>query len=127
MHLVGFIIEICYDTRSYKRQICRCSFVNPKSIYMQLSYRPGEFHLLYTQQHKCTLIKVTALFRGRQSNRLNFLFLCGFETEYLNIATPINSLTLRLLMPYIHMERLFLMFLDHTQRRSTVGRTPLDE
>ena len=72
MHLVGFIIEICYDTRSYKRQICRCSFVNPKSIYMQLSYRPGESHLLYTQQHKCTLIKVTALFRGRQSNSLNF-------------------------------------------------------
>ena len=25
------------------------------------------------------------------------------------------------------MERLFLMFLDHTQGRSTVGRTPLDE
>ena len=25
------------------------------------------------------------------------------------------------------MARLFLMFLDHTQRRSTVGRTPLDE
>ena len=25
------------------------------------------------------------------------------------------------------MERLFLMFLDHTERRSTVGRTPLDE
>ena len=24
------------------------------------------------------------------------------------------------------MEHLFLMFLDHTQRRSTVGRTPLD-
>ena len=26
-----------------------------------------------------------------------------------------------------HMERIFLMFLDHTQRRTTVGRTPLDE
>ena len=25
------------------------------------------------------------------------------------------------------MEHLFLMFLDHTQRRSTVGRSPLDE
>ena len=25
------------------------------------------------------------------------------------------------------MKRLFLMFLDHTQRRSTVGRTSLDE
>ena len=47
------------------------------------------------------------------------------------------TLTLRLLMSYIYiyiciyiyiyMERLFLMFLDHTQRRSTVGRTPLDE
>jgi len=39
------------------------------------------------------------------------------------------QLTLRLLMSYIYiyMERLFLMFLDHTQRRTTVGRTPLDE
>ena len=27
---------------------------------------------------------------------------------------------------YIYMERLFLIFLDHTQRRTTVGRTPLD-
>jgi len=25
------------------------------------------------------------------------------------------------------MEHVFLMFLDHTQRCSTVGRTPLDE
>ena len=47
----------------------------------------------------------------------------------------LSVLTLRLLMSYIYiyiyiyiyMERLFLMFLDHTQRRSTVGRTPLDE
>ena len=39
----------------------------------------------------------------------------------------VKSLSLRLLMLYIYMEHLFLMFLDHTQRRSTVGRTPLDE
>ena len=49
----------------------------------------------------------------------------------------VKSLTIRLLMSYIcvyiyiyiyiYMERLFLMFLDHTQRRTTVGRTPLDE
>ena len=39
----------------------------------------------------------------------------------------VNSLTIRLLMSYIYMEHLLLMFLDHTQRRSTVGRTPLDE
>ena len=41
-------------------------------------------------------------------------------------------LTLRLLMSYIYIyiyiyEHIFLMFLDHTQRRTTVGRTPLDE
>jgi len=39
----------------------------------------------------------------------------------------VKSLTLRLLMLYIYMEHLFLMFLDHTRRRTTVGRTPLDE
>ena len=45
------------------------------------------------------------------------------------LRTVVNALTLRLLMSYIYiyMEHLFLMFLDHTQRRSTVGRTPLDE
>jgi len=46
-------------------------------------------------------------------------------------------LTLRRLMSYIYIyiyvcvcvyiEHPFLMFLDHTQQRSTVGRTPLDE
>ena len=39
----------------------------------------------------------------------------------------VKSLTIRVLMSYIYIERLFLMFLDHTQRRSTVGKTPLDE
>ena len=47
----------------------------------------------------------------------------------------VKSLTLRILMSYIYiyiyiyiyMEHLFLMFLDHTQRRTTVGRTPLYE
>jgi len=39
----------------------------------------------------------------------------------------VKSLTIRLLMSYMYMEHLFLMFLDHTQRRSTVGMTPLDE
>ena len=39
----------------------------------------------------------------------------------------VKLLTLRRLMSYIYMEHPFLMFLHHTQRRSTVGRTPLDE
>ena len=43
------------------------------------------------------------------------------------------NLTLRLLMSYIYiyiyiyMEQPFLMFLDHTQRRTIFGRTTLDE
>jgi hypothetical protein len=48
--------------------------------------------------------------------------------DFLHVSRiRVRSLTLRLLMSYIHMEHLFLMFLDHTQRRSTVGRTTLDE
>jgi len=41
----------------------------------------------------------------------------------------VKLLTLRLIMSYIYiyMEHPFLMFLDYTQRRTTVGRTPLDE
>ena len=39
----------------------------------------------------------------------------------------VKSLTFRRLMSYIYMQHPFLMFLDHTWRRSTVGRTPLDE
>jgi hypothetical protein len=40
-----------------------------------------------------------------------------------------TTLTLRWLMSYIYiyMECIFLMFLDHTQQCSTVGRIPLDE
>ena len=39
----------------------------------------------------------------------------------------VKLLTFRRLMSYIYIEHPFLKFLDHTQRRSTVGRTPLDE
>ena len=41
----------------------------------------------------------------------------------------VKLLTFRLLMSYIYIytEHPFLMFLDHTQRRSTVGGIPLDE
>ena len=57
------------------------------------------------------------------------------EDKLLKHGNKSFRLTLRLLMSYIYiyiyiyiyMEHLFLMFLDHKQRRSTVGRTPLDE
>ena len=60
----------------------------------------------------------------------------AFLTAKGAVGSPFRfTLTLRLLMSYIYiyiyiyiyMEHLFLMFLDHTQRRTTVGGTPLDE
>ena len=40
-----------------------------------------------------------------------------------NIINPLKPFK----ATHIYMEHPFLMFLDHTQRRTTVGRTPLDE
>ena len=56
------------------------------------------------------------------------LSVCPHVTARLPLDGFSWNLTLRLLMSYIYiyMEHLFLMFLDHTQRRSTVSRTPLD-
>ena len=42
-------------------------------------------------------------------------------------VSSVTTLNLRQLMSYVYMEHPFLMYLDHTQRRTTVGRTPLDE
>ena len=58
------------------------------------------------------------------------LKLVALASRYTSESTcTVILLTLRLLMSYIYIytEHLFLMFLDHTQRSSTVGRTPLDE
>ena len=49
-------------------------------------------------------------------------------TDKPTLGFPVQHiLTHRRLTSSIYMEHPFLMFLDHTQRRSTVGRTPLDE
>ena len=56
-----------------------------------------------------------------------FLALLG-PHHFLHVSRiRVKLLTFRRLVSYIYMEHPFLMFLDHTQRRSTVGRTPLDE
>ena len=85
----------------------------------------------------CTLVLVFALREWQLGAHLIFLYYR--RRVYLNLITYSQvtwyqspcircirtrnpRLTLRLLMSYIFMEHLFLMFLDHTQRRSTVGK-----
>ena len=61
-------------------------------------------------------------------NPIRYLLALLEPHHFLHVSRiRVKSLTLRLLMSYVYMEHQFLMFLDHTQRRTTVGRTPLDE
>jgi hypothetical protein len=55
------------------------------------------------------------------------VYIKGRDSNIPQLDYGFSILTLRRLMSYIYMEHPFLMFLDHTRRRSTVGRTPLDE
>ena len=59
----------------------------------------------------------------RSAYSWNMHFINGWFVPELLSSVLVSSLTLRLLMSYIYMEHLFLMFLDHTQWRTTVGRT----
>jgi len=86
-------------------------------------------------------LELTMLKRRKPICRSIFLRICKSRIYFssfkiLEFVSPCifihsNELTLRVLMSYIYiytyMEHSFLMFLDHTQRRNTVGRTPLDE
>ena len=69
---------------------------------------------------------VCALFCEFAPTGTDIFYECKF-TMFMFYARAGLLLTLRRLMSYIYMEHPFLMFLDHTERRSTVGRTPLDE
>ena len=56
-----------------------------------------------------------------------YLFIFKFIYLFLNLFIYLIYLLLWRCDPMRVMSSLFLMFLDHTQRRITVGRTPLDE
>ena len=78
--------------------------------------------------------KISSLHLCRPINPLNpelnpiCYLLALLAHHFLHVSRiMVKILTLRILMLYIYMERILLMFLDHTQRRTTVGRTPLDE
>ena len=101
----------------------------------------GHFYKICIMMHGSMNVKsmnVIYITQGQSYNSVNplnaelnpifyFLALLGAH-HFLHVSRiRVKSLTLRLLMSYIYMEHLFLMFLDHTRRRTTVGRAPLDE
>jgi len=84
-------------------------------------------NLIYFPLYIFTICKLSVNPLNAELNPICYL-LALLAHHFLHVSRiRVKSLTLRLLMSYVYMERLFLMFLDHTQRRSTVGRTPLDE
>jgi len=94
-----------------------------KSVFVTL------FRLVWSALNRCLLLLV--IINDIACNVPMILSLRNFTVALpLTCLRPLQwalVLTLRLLMSHMYMEHLFLMFLDHTQRRSTVGRTPLDE
>ena len=76
-----------------------------------------------TQQHRLIINPLNA-----ELNPICYLLALLGAQHFLHVSRiRVKSLTLRQIMSYIYMEHLFLMFLGHTQRRATVGRTPPDE
>ena len=57
---------------------------------------------------------------------VKFVVCCRLNSSFNNTLLILRRL-MSYIYIYIYMEHPFLMFLDHTQRHSTVGRTPLDE
>ena len=74
-----------------------------------------------------SLLLPAAIAAYRYSPNVAFyiFFSTNISTEYFN--PWVTNVIYIYIYIYIYMEHPFLMFLDHTQRRSTVGRTPLDE
>ena len=87
-------------------------------------------HMLHLASSPCYKYGYDAKFNllNPELNPICYLLALLGAHHFLHVSRiRVKLLTFRLLMSYIYMEHPFLMFLDHTQRRSTVGRTPLDE
>ena len=111
-----------------------CKEHNQENKVLKITKWGEEWGSVFKVTNKTTGPKPAAHNDDESESRVTYLYvellgLCRQGCKELFMLV----LTIRLLMSYIYiyiyiyMEHLFLMFLDHTQRRSTVGRTPLDE
>ena len=88
------------------------------------------FKIINSYKIPCFLILLNPL--NPELNPICYLLALLGAQHFLYVSRiRVKLLTFRRLMSYIYiyiyMEHPFLMFLDHTQRRSRVGRTPVDE
>jgi hypothetical protein len=56
-----------------------------------------------------------------------FCFLYKYSSYDYKVIFFMSKCVYIILGHFVYMEHLFLMFPDHTQRRTTIGRTPLNE
>ena len=118
----------------FKKQILHLCLL-PSSVYwykytdVQDAYTNTIFSLEMVEK-LCIFLHKNIVFNplNPELNLICYLLALLGAHHFLHVSRiRVKLLTLRRLMSYIYMEHPFLMFLDHTQRRSTVGRTPLDE
>jgi len=102
---------------------------NQTSVMKKSAYHLLQCCIIYKYVQINTLVRLTIFNPLKpELNPICYLLALLGVHHFLHVSRiRVKLLTFRLLMSYIYMEHPFLMFLDHTQRRSTVGRTPLGE
>ena len=125
--LILFIYLFIYECDKAAEQLVG------KFVLISIYQYKSNFCGRWTTEAKLPALKMINPLNAELNPICQLLALLGVHHFLYVSRIKVKSLTLRLLMSYIYiyiyiyMEHLFLMFLDHTQRRGTVGRTPLDE
>ena len=82
----------------------------------------SKFSQLLHQEIACRFINPL----NAELNPMCYLLALLLAHHFLHVSRIRVKSLMSYIYIYIYMEHLFLMFLDHTQRRTTVGRTPLE-
>ena len=129
-------ISVFFAVRFHSRKEIRYSLKKnslpgPQTFWRQHLYPCKESRPEPSSPQSSYYVDYTNVFNplNTELNPICYLLALLGAHHFLHVSRiRVKSLILRLLMSYIYIytEHLFLMFLDHT-RRTTVGRTPLDE
>jgi len=129
LHLVGFLYELYYDARIHEHQNHLEDLLVFGRVIGNRLWERGGWPKCHRNGFSGMLSHGAINPLSPELNPVCYL-LALLAHHFLHVSRiRVKLLTFSLLMSYIYiyiyMEHPFLMFLDHTQRRSTVGRTPL--